>query len=410
MPWKESSVMEARMEFVVRLRGGEKMTDLCREFGVSRKTAYKFVNRYERVGLEGLFDQRRVPGSIPHRTPDRVVQRIVGIRKTHPSWGAKKIRDYLVLAEPAFRWPAKSTFGEILKRHGLITPSKRRQRTRLPPTTHTRAEQPNDLWFTDFKGEFRLGDRTLNYPLTTTDAASRFILSCQGMSSTAELGAIAEFEVMFREFGLPRAIHSDNGVPFATKALAGLSRLSVWWLRLGIRIERSRPAHPQDNGQHERMHRTLKAEGVRPVQWCLVSQQEKFDRFVKEFNFERPHDALDGKRPADFYTLSARSFPSKLPEPDYSECDEVRQISTSGHFSFSDRRFFLTAPLARQTIGLREVDDGKWEVRFCTLTLGHVDLRDHRFTPHVDLLVPKARPSKAPQPTPPTTAGSNSPN
>ena len=300
MPWKESSVMDERLRFVARLLEGEQMSPLCREFGISRKTGYKIFDRYKEHGLEALTDRSRRPVHYANQLPQQIEQLIVRLKRDKPHWGARKIRVLLIrrLAGDV-RVPAKSTIHAVLDRHGLV---KRMGRKRNHATGKALSEgaAPNDLWCADYKGEFQLGNRTYCYPLTVTDHASRFILLCEALSSTREELAFTAFERLFKDRGLPNAIRSDNGVPFASpNALYNLSKLSVWWLRLGIAIERIRPGNSQQNGRHERMHLTLKKEATRPPGMNSLQQQARFDDFVREFNAERPHEALDMKSPAD---------------------------------------------------------------------------------------------------------------
>src|ERR1700745_4280227 len=303
MPWKECSVMDERLRFVTQLLDGEAMSEVCRAFGISRKTGYKIFERYEEHGLEALTDRSRRPVRNPHQLPRQLESLIVAAKRDKPHWGARKLRELLVRRlDGDIRVPAKSTIHAVLDRHGLV---KRgggpRHRARGTPLS--RGTSPNDLWCADFKGEFKLGNGRYCFPLTVSDHASRCLLLCEALDSTREDPAITAFERLFRERGLPLAIRSDNGVPFASpNALFNLSKLSVWWLRLGIAIERIKPGHPQQNGRHERMHLTLKKEATRPPGVNSLQQQERFDAFLREFNTERPHEALAIKGPAQVYT------------------------------------------------------------------------------------------------------------
>src|SRR5690348_7176416 len=317
MPWKECSVMDERMRFVIRLKDGESMASLCREFGISRKTGYKIFERYEECGLEGLSDRTRRPFRYANQLPEQIEAAIVAARRERPNWGARKIRERLLRRLPhAVKVPAPSTIHAVLDRHGLVTRA-RRSRTRTEGTPLSEGLSPNELWCTDYKGEFMLGDKRYCYPLTVTDHASRFLLLCEAMESNAEKPAFTAFERLFKDRGLPRAIRSDNGVPFASpNGLFNLSKLSVWWLRLGISIERIRPGHPQQNGRHERMHLTLKQEATRPAGANILQQQAKLDDFIQEFNHQRPHEALAMKCPAEVYTPSLRPYQG-IPEPHY---------------------------------------------------------------------------------------------
>ena len=299
MPWKERSVMDERMRFVIRLKDGDAMASLCREFGISRKTGYKIFERYQECGLEGLSDRTRRPFRYANQLPEQVEAAIVSAKREKPHWGARKIRERLLRRLPhAIKIPAASTIHAVLDRHGLVQPMGPR-RNRAQGTPLSEGLLPNDLWCTDYKGEFQLSDRRYCYPLTVTDYCSRYLLLCEALESNREELAFPAFEPLFHERGLPRAIRSDNGVPFASPhGLFQLSKLSVWWLRLGISIERIRPGHPQQNGRHERMHLTLKKETTRPAGANILQQQAKFDAFLEEFNQERPHEALAMKCPA----------------------------------------------------------------------------------------------------------------
>src|SRR2546430_8088794 len=307
MPWKERSVVEERMRFVLRLKDGESMSSLCREFGISRVTGYKIYVRYKECGLEGLTDRARTPYRYANKLPAQLEAMIVSMRRENPTWGARKLRDRLLRKLPSdVRVPACSTIHAILDRHGLVV-RQRRSRTKTEGTLLSPGLTPNALWCTDYKGEFMLGDKRYCYPLTVSDYASRYLLLCEAMESVKEQGAFNAFERLFQERGLPQAIRSDNGVPFASpNGLFNLSRLAVWWLRLGITIERIQPGHPQQNGRHERMHRTLKKEATKPAATNFLQQQARFDKFIEVFNKERPHEALDMKCPADVYTASTR--------------------------------------------------------------------------------------------------------
>ena len=317
MPWKASSVMEERLRFVVRLLDGEAMTDVCREFGISRKTGYKIFDRYKEHGLEALTDRTRRPVRYANQLPQQLESLIVQLKAEKPHWGARKIRELLVRRlDGDVRVPAKSTIHAVLDRHGLVKRARERK-SRAQGTPLSAGATANDLWCADFKGEFKLGNGRYCYPLTVTDQASRFLLMCEALESTREQPAIAAFERLFAERALPLSIRSDNGVPFASpNALFNLSKLSVWWLRLGIAIERIKPGHPQQNGRHERMHLTLKKEATRPPGANILQQQGRFDAFVQEFNIERPHEALDMKCPAQLYATSTRRYEG-LPELSY---------------------------------------------------------------------------------------------
>jgi transposase InsO family protein len=370
--------VDLRIEFITRLQRGERMSDPCREYGISRKTGHKLKKRFERSGTAGLFDESRAPKHIPHRTPPEIAELVVAERMRHPTWGAKKLKDVLE-KRLGHGLPAASTLGDILLRRGLIEPRKRRPRHTSTPTGLRVAHSPNDIWCVDYKGQFRLGDGHYCYPLTVTDQVTRFLLACEGMPAISDEAAREAFVDVFREHGLPLVMRSDNGVPFASTGLAGLTRLSVFWLRLGIKLERIRPAHPEENGRHERMHRTLKRETTRPARNNLLQQQERFDSFRHEFNHDRPHEALGMKRPSEVYTDSIRPYPTKLPEPTYGTHDDTVIVDRWGAIRLARRRFHLSEALAGQPVGLREEDDGRWLVTFLDMDLGFVQ-RDRTFT------------------------------
>ena len=375
MPWKESSVMEERLRFVARLLEGEGMSEVCRSFGISRKTGYKIFNRYKEHGLEALSDRSRRPVRYANQLPAPVEQMIVRLKKEKPHWGARKIRELLVrrLAGDV-RVPAKSTVHAVLDRHGLVKRARQRRRNKAQGTPLSQAPAPNDLWCTDFKGEFKLGNGQYCYPLTATDQASRFLLMCEALQSTKEETAFTAFLRLFQERGLPGAIRSDNGLPFASpNGLYNLSKLSVWWLRLGIKIERIKPGHPQQNGRHERMHLTLKTETTRPASFNSLQQQARFDDFVNEFNAERPHEALAMKCPAEIYKPSNRPYKG-LPEIAYPFHDKEALVTQCGRICMHRKKINISTVMAGQKLGIKEVDDAIWLVSFMHYDLGYIDL------------------------------------
>jgi transposase InsO family protein len=381
MPWKECSVMEERLRFVARLLEGESMSDVCREFGVSRKTGYKLLERYREEGPVALADRSRRPVRYANQLPAQVESLIVTSKREKPHWGARKIRELLVrrLAGDV-RVHATSTIHAVLDRYGLVRRmgKKRHRATGTPLST---GAAPNDLWSTDFKGEFKLGNGRYCYPLTVTDNASRFLLLCEAMESTREAPVIAAFERLFHERGLPDAIRTDNGLPFASpNGLFNLSKLSVWWLRLGIAVERIRPGHPQQNGRHERMHLTLKQQTARPSAQNAIQQQERFDAFLAEFNGERPHEALAMQRPADVYTPSRRPYQG-LPDIEYPLHDRDVLVTACGRLCMHRKKINISAVLAGQRLGIREVDEGIWLVSFMHYDLGYIDLEQRTLQP-----------------------------
>jgi transposase InsO family protein len=370
------SKVEERLRFVARLLDGEGMSAVCREFGISRKTGYKIWNRYQRDGMEALCDRSRRPVRYANQLPEQIERLIIATRKDKPHWGARKIREVLVrkLAGDV-RIPAQSTVHAVLDRHGLVKRARKRRRANKAGGTRLSVGlDPNDLWSADFKGEFKLGNRHYCYPLTVSDYASRFLLSCEAFDSTKEKPVIEAFLALFRERGLPSAIRTDNGLPFASpNGLYNLSKLSVWWLRLGIGIERIKPGHPQQNGRHERMHLTLKKEATRPPGMNSLQQQAKFDAFVKEFNEERPHEALAMKTPAEVYRPSPRPYQG-LPDLDYPFHDRDAMVTACGRICMHRKKINVSTVLAGQKLGIKEVEDGIWLISFMHYDLGYIDL------------------------------------
>ncbi len=381
MPWNECSVMDERLRFIARLLEGESMSDLCRECGISRKNGYKILSRYKEEGVTVITDRSRRPYRYANQLPPQLEAMIVGLKKNKPHWGARKLRELLVRRLPNdVKLPATSTIHAVLDRHGLVChPGRPRRRAQGTPLSAGAA--PNDLWCADFKGEFRLGNGQYCYPLTVTDHASRYLLLCEALQSTREDPAIAAFEHLFRERGLPAAIRSDNGVPFASpNALFNLSKLAVWWLRLSIAIERIKPGHPQQNGRHERMHLTLKKETTRPPAMNTLQQQARFDEFTTEFNTERPHEALAMQRPADRYIPSARSYDG-LPELSYPLHDRQYMVTACGRVCMLRKKINISTVLAGQLVGLKEVDHAIWLVSFMHDDLGYIELEQKTLQP-----------------------------
>ena len=373
MPWSHTSPMDQRTQFIAAyLRDRLSVTELCELYGVSRKTGYKWIDRYLMHGPQGLEERSRRPSTSPRHTPDHVVAAILEARRRHPSWGAKKLLSILCKRHPRWPWPARSTVCDILSRHGFV-PKKRKRRVIGPPGKPTSSiDAPNDVWSADFKGHFKTGDGHYCYPLTITDGYSRFLLSCQALSSTSVAEAKPVFMRVFKAFGLPRRIRTDNGVPFATHTLARLSQLSAWWVRLGLLPEFIEPGKPQQNGRHERMHRTLKAETTRPPGANLRAQQQKFNHFRDEFNHERPHEALDMRTPAACYEPSPRAMPHKPPPFESPDRFEVRYVSANGGIRWNRQWVNVSTTCAGAYVGLEEIDDGVWHVYFGPLTLGRL--------------------------------------
>jgi transposase InsO family protein len=382
LPWKESHLMNERMEFVTRLSKGERMTDLCEELGISRKTGYKFWQRYQKQGVEGLEDASRAPKRVARRTSAAVEELLVKARKAHTTWGGKKLKNVLEEKQPGLKLPSASTIAAVLKRRGLVTGRKRRRRPAPYAGMLTQPQAPNEVWGVDYKGQFRLGNGRYCYPLTASDLCSRYLLVTEALDGTDEESARPVFEEVFCEHGLPEIIRTDNGTPFASQGLAGLTKLSAWWMRLGIRHQRTEPAHPEQNGCHERMHRTLKAETTRPAGQNSLQQQERFDAFRHEFNEERPHEALEMKRPAQVYRSSERPLPATLPDLTYPLHDDVLEVTRAGHIRLpGGRHCFLSLALVQQRVGLRETLDGRWLVTYVALDLGTYDPRTGVFDP-----------------------------
>lgn len=381
MPWKACSAMEERLRFVARLLEGDAMTDVCREFGISRKTGYKILARYKDEGPAALNDRSRRPVRYANQLPPQIEGLIVSLKTGKPHWGARKIRELLIRRLPGdLRVPAQSTIHAVLDRHGLVARIGRR-RNRAQGTPLSAGNKPNDLWCVDFKGEFRLGNSQYCYPLTVTDHASRYLLLCEALDSVRESSAIQAFQHLFAERGLPDAIRSDNGVPFASpNALFNLSKLSVWWLRLGIAIERIKPGNPQQNGRHERMHLTLKKETTRPPNMNSLQQQARFDDFVAEFNTERPHEALGMRRPADIYIPSSKPY-FGLPELSYPLHDREALVTACGRICMHRKKINVSTVLAGQKLGIKEVDEGIWLVSFMHYDLGYIDLEQKTLQP-----------------------------
>jgi len=379
VPWKDSTPMEERKAFIgVWGTGLYTMKELCEHFGVSRKTGYKWVNRYQEGEAGSLADRSRAPHSCPHRTPAAVEAEIIGLRQENPRWGPKKIVDVLFKRQPEEAWPAVSTAGAILDRAGLVRKRKRQRRWQHPGHPPIKAERPNELMTVDFKGEFRLGDTSACYPLTIQDRFSRYLLSCKGLGSPRLDDVRSEMERLFREVGLPERIRTDNGEPFASHAISGLTRLNVWWMHLGIRHERIDKGCPYQNGAHERMHQELKAETTRPPAHSLHGQQVLFDEFVRDYNDLRPHEGIGQQRPSDLWCPSPRPYPDRLVDPEYPGYFEVRRVRSGGEIKFKGGMQFVSLALAGQLIGLEPIDDGVWSVIFAQTLLGRLDERTHK--------------------------------
>jgi putative transposase len=370
--------MKERMRFVTDWeRDLYSTVELCARYGVSRKTGYKWIERYEREGPDGLREQSRAPHHCPHRISAAVAAAICAGRRQDPSWGPDKILPWLKRRQPELEMPATSTAGDLLARRGLIKKRRRRRRYTHPGVVPPTTARPNDLWTADFKGHFRTRDGIYCYPLTVADQHTRYLLGCQGLLSTKGQGVRPIFDRLFRAYGLPRAIRTDNGVPFATTGIHGLSQLNVWWIRLGIQHQRILPASPQQNGAHERMHRTLKAATARPPQRHLLAQQRAFNRFRVLYNDERPHQFLRGRTPASLYYPSPRAYTGAVRPIEYPGHYIPKRVTNAGTIRFKKRLLFIANSLKQHVVGLEEVDDGVWSLYFCNVLLARIDERDY---------------------------------
>jgi transposase InsO family protein len=376
MPWHKTNPMNERLRFVAEAQEGlYSMAELSERYGVSRQTGYALLDRYRELGVEGLKDRSHAPRHCPHRISGAIRELLLESRRAHPTWGPRKILAWLRPRHDGLELPAASTVGDLYSQELLVKERPRRRHWSQPGRAKIEVSGPNDRWSIDFKGEFRTLDGNLCYPLTIADAHTRFVLAVDGLSSTAHAGARVVVERVFREYGLPAVIRSDNGGPFATKAIAGLSRLNVWWTQLGIKHDRIAPGRPDQNGSHERMHLTLKQETVVPPAPDGPAQQERFDVFRCEFDFERPHEALGMQTPGSLYMRSPRELPECLPEPEYPAHCVIRQVRANGILYFRDRSIFLSELLIGQLIALEEIADGVWSIYFYDLLLARLDER-----------------------------------
>jgi transposase InsO family protein len=371
--------MDQRTQFIADyLRGCLSITELCALYDVSRKTGYKWIDRYLHYGPAGLDERSRKPRASPNQTDQEIVTALLEARRRHPSWGAKKLLVLLHKGHPRWELPRRSTVCDILSRHGLVPKQRQRRRIGHPGKPTSSILAPNDLWCADYKGQFKTGNGIYCYPLTVTDGYSRYLLSCQALGSTAVAGAKPVFTRLFKEYGLPTRIRTDNGVPFATTTLARLSALSAWWVRLGVMPELIEPGKPQQNGSHERMHRTLKDETTRPPAGNLSAQQRKFNHFRDEFNNERPHEALDQQTPASQYQPSSREMPNKIPPLEYPNRFEVRYVSANGGVHWNKHFVCVSSVCIGEHVGFEEIDNRIWNVYFGPLKLGRFDERHMR--------------------------------
>jgi transposase InsO family protein len=374
MPWKETCAVEQKNEFVhdvLAARGSK--AELCRRYGISRPTGDKWLERFEELGVSGLADRSSAPHEHPNEIPQELVEIVLNVRREHRSWGPRKLRAYLERRYGRVRWPAASTMSEWLRRAGL---AKRRRRVgRTPPYTQPFAgyDRANAVWCADFKGWFNTGDGRCCYPLTITDGFSRYLLRCQAMDNQRGGGVARIFELVFREHGLPEAIRTDNGSPFATRGIGGLSGLSIWWLKLGIVPERIEPGKPQQNGRHERMHLTLKQETAQPPEKTFSKQQGRFERFRTEYNTIRPHEALGQRTPSELYVPSSRPYPRRMPKVEYDTGLEVRSVQANGTICWHKRSLYVGESLRYEHVGMQALAEGTWLIYFSRMAVGVFD-------------------------------------
>ena len=374
MPWKETCAMTERMKFVALAEEGEEtIAELCRRFGISRKTGYQLLGRYATEGVDGLRDRSHAAHHHPHEISDAIEDRILALRSERPSWGPRKLRARLQMIEPQTHWPVASTMGDILRRHGLVVPRRRRWKIPADNSPFAACTGSNDSWCVDYKGWFRTSDGRRCDPLTISDSYSRYLLRCQAVRRVDTRCARPLFEATFREYGLPRTIRSDNGPPFASRSVGGLSQLSVWWIKLGIQPERITPGRPEENGRHERLHGTLAREACRPPTANRRAQQQCFDAFRRIYNDERPHEAINNVTPGMIYRASPRPYPARLLEIVYPDHWQIRMVHHSGDIQWRGERLFMSEVLVGEPIGLEEHDGGIWHVRFGPIELGTIN-------------------------------------
>lgn len=374
MAWRASGVVDQRRKFIEQYESGDwSMAELCRIFEISRQSGYKWLSRSQQQGDAGLADRSRAAHRHPNQTAARIEQQIVALRHQHPSWGPRKLQCVLQTRKPKVSWPAISTIAALLKREGLAVARKHRRRVPLYTQPLQHAGRANDVWCADFKGYFRTRNGDRIDPLTMTDAASRYLLRCQAVEKTNTEHVLAIFEAAFRQYGLPDGIRTDNGPPFASRAIAGLSPLSLYWMKLGIMVERIQPGHPEQNGRHERMHRTLKAETASPAAANRRAQQQAFDRFQQIYNHDRPHEAIAMRTPASCYATSPRPYPGKVPIPEYDSNWQVRKVRACGRFGWKGQDIFISETLRNEPIGMQLVEEDSWLVHFASVPIALFD-------------------------------------
>ena len=390
MPWRESSPMSERLAFVQAcLDRKKRIVEICSDFGISEKTGHKQLKRFREEGIEGLKDRSHAGLTHPYRIAPEVVERVIALRRRYPLYGAQMLRDWLLQHEPDIRWPAASSIGELLKRANLIRSKRRHQSPERKALfgSRTRAVEPNMVWTADFKGQFRLrkGSGVYCYPLTVLDLHTHYLLGCKALETTSVAPTRQAFVRLFREYGLPLVLRTDNGIPFAQpNALGRLGALAFWWVRLGIRPEHITPARPSENGAHERFHRTLKAATTRPASESFASQQQRFDAYRTEYNNDRPHQSLPEHRPpAHLYTSSPRPYPARLPALVYPESSFVRLVDGKGSIKWRSQALFLSGNLQGDYVSLTEGEHDIFTIAYGSLELGDFDSNTKRFTPRV---------------------------
>jgi putative transposase len=396
MPWKEHGVMEERFRFIEEWRSDDwSMAELCRFYGVTRATGYKWVSRYEADGLAGLSDLSRAPHRHPNAISTEVEELVMSMREKHPSWGAPKIRARLERDHGGKQMPAESTIGAILKRNGVTVNRKQRRRSQPTPEPLAAAGEANAVWSADYKGWFRTGDGTRIDPLTISDVYSRYLFRCQGLAAADYAHTKPVMEAAFREYGLPERMRTDNGAPFGSNGESGLTGLTVWWIKRGIVPEHIAPGKPQQNGRHERMHRTLKQETARPPASNRRAQQERFDQFREEYNQERPHEGLGQKTPASCYQASPRAYPQRMREVEYPGEWEVRRVASGGQIRWTGERVFVAHALQGEAVGLEQIDERHWRVWFSFHQIGVLD-EEKLAIRRPERRAPKGEPDEAP--------------
>ena len=384
MGWKECSKMDQKLKFIARLIEGEKMSALCQEFQISRTTGHKIWKRYKTLGECALVERKRVPHRYANQLPIAVEALILELKRNYSNWGAPKIREKIIKKYPDIKPPATSTIHAVLDRNGLVNVRNKRKRYKNQGTPLKHVYNPHDRWCAEYKGEFMMGNRQYCYPLTISDYDSRFLLTCEALTSTNENFAFKVFQDAFMEYGVPRAIRTDNGTPFASgNSFYNLTKLSVWWMKLGIKVERIEPGKPQQNGRHERMHLTLKQEATRPPKDNLVAQQGEFDRFIKVYNEERPHQGIDNKYPAEVYQKSKKEY--RKPTPlFYPFHDKTITVTQCGRICDRKLKISLSKAFAGTEVGIKEMEDGIWVVSFLDYDLGYFDEESKRVEPIED--------------------------